>query len=186
MRKVLDLGCGRHKVEVPGAKVIGLDFFNNKNADVVCDLELGKLPFKDNEFDEVHSIHVLEHITNLLPLIDEIWRITKPNGKVFIKTPYFASSLAHSSLDHVRFFSYTSFDPYTEEFQYKYLESKTRFKVKARYHFSDHYGLKTIGKIIDFITNKIPRIYQRLFCFILPSEEVIFDLEVIKEETKNE
>lgn len=180
--KILDLGCGSVKHIIPNAEVIGLDFYNNKNANVVWDLEecdLG-LPFKDNSFDGVIATHVLEHIKNLLPLIDELWRITKPNGIIDIEVPYFASSLAHSSIDHVRFFSYTSFDPYKKEFSSKYQNSKTCFEVKASYHFSGHFGLRTIGKVVDFFSNRFPRIYQRLFAFVLPTEIVKFKLEVIK------
>lgn len=180
MTTILDLGCGRKKVNVEGSRVIGLDFYNTKNADVVCDLEQGKLPFPDNYFDGIYAIHTLEHIKNLLPLIDEMWRVTKPNGVIHVESPYFASSLAHSSLDHVRFFSYTSFDPYKKEFGYRYLESPTTFEVKARYEFSGHFGLQTIGKVVDFFSNRFPRIYQRLFAFIIPSEVIKFELKVIK------
>jgi len=178
--KILDIGCGRNKVKVENAEVIGLDFYNKRDADVICNLEDGKLPFEDNEFDEIYSKHTLEHIRNVLPIIDEMWRVTKPHGKIKILVPYFASSLAHSSLDHVRFFSYTSFFPYKIDDLAHFNWTPTTFKVKAKYMFSTHYGLKTIGKIIDFIINKIPRIYQRLFCFILPTEAISYELEVVK------
>jgi len=179
--KILDLGCGPHKVEVDNAEVIGLDFYDKTSADVICNLEEGKLPFEDNEFDGIYTIHTLEHIRNLIPLIDEMWRIVKPEGRIRILVPYFASSLAHSSIDHVRFFSYTSFNPYREEDKFHPRWHPTTFKVKAKYQFSKHYGLKTIGKFVEFIINKIPRIYQRLFCFILPTEAIYYELEVVKD-----
>ena len=180
MKKILDIGCGKRKVKLEGAEVIGLDFYDKTQADVICNLEEGKLPFEDNEFDGIYTIHTLEHIKNLIPIVDEMWRVVKPGGIIKIWTPYFASSLAHSSLDHVRFFSYTSFYPYREEDPTHYLWKPTTFKVKAKYNWSGHFGLITIGKIIGFIINKIPRIYQRLFCFILPTEEIYFELEVVK------
>ena len=179
--KILDIGCGAKKLEIEGAKVIGLDFYDNTLADVLCDLEEGELPFKDNEFDGIHTNHTLEHIRNIIPLVDEMWRVVKPGGIIKIWVPYFASSLAHSSLDHVTFFSYTTFYVYREEDPTHYLWEPTTFKVKSQYNWSGHFGLRTIGKVIGFIINKIPRIYQRLFCFILPTEEVYFELEVVKE-----
>jgi len=182
MEKILDIGCGKIKAEIGEAEVIGLDFYDKSSADVICNLEEGKLPFNDNEFDEIVSKHTLEHITNLLPIVNEMWRVTKPGGLIKLWVPYFASSLAHSSLDHVRFFSYTSFYPYTEEDPTHYLWKPTTFKVYSHYNWSGHFGLRTISKIIGFIINKIPRIYQRLFCFMLPCEEIYYELEVVKEQ----
>jgi len=178
--KVLDIGSGHKKIEIQDAEIVRLDFYDKTHADIICNLEEGKLPFKDNEFDIVSSRHTLEHVKNLLPIINEMWRVTKPGGIIKIIVPYFASSLAHSSIDHVRFFSYTSFDPYTKEAPTHYNWHPVTFKVKVRYIFSTKYGLRTIGKIIDFITNKIPRIYQRLFCFILPTSAISYELEVVK------
>ena len=180
MKKILELGCGRNKQKVKGAKVIGLDFYDNSQADVIYDLEKGKLPFKDNEFDGIIAIHVLEHIKNVLPLINEMWRVTKPNGIINLEMPYFASSLAHSSIDHVRFFSYTSFHPYRKEDATHHLWDPVTFEVKPTYCFSGHFGLRTVGKVIDFFSNRYPRIYQRLFCFVFPSEVIKFKLKVVK------
>jgi len=179
--KILDIGCGSKKVEVEGAEVIGLDFYDKTQADVICNLEDGKLPFKDNEFIGVYAKHSLEHIRNILPIIDEMWRVVKHRGIIKIWTPYFASSLAHSSLDHVtKIFTYTTFYPYREEDPTHHRWHPTTFKIKAQYNWSGHHGLKTIGKFISFIINKIPRIYQRLFCFVIPCEEIYFELEVVK------
>ena len=46
-----------------------------------------------------------------------------------------------------------------------------REKVKVK-------GAKIIG--LDFFSNIFPRIYQRLFCFILPTEIIKFELKVVK------
>ena len=178
--KILDLGCGSHKHKIENTEVIGLDFFDNSQADILCDLEKGILPFEDNEFDGIITTHTLEHIRNVIPLIKEMWRVTKPNGIINIEVPYFASSLAHSSIDHVRFFSYTSFDPYKADNPYHLIWKPVTFEVNATYEFSGHFGLRTIGLIVDAFTNTFPRIYQRLFAFILPTEIIKFELKVIK------
>ncbi len=54
-------------------------FFVNCNAE--------KLPFKDNAFSKVSSINVLEHIYNDKKVMDEIARVVKPGGKIFISLP---------------------------------------------------------------------------------------------------
>ena len=49
-RRILDLGCGRHKV--PGAR--GVDQYPRSQADVLADLDAKRLPVRDGAFDEVH------------------------------------------------------------------------------------------------------------------------------------
>ncbi len=45
------------------------------------------LPFGDDDFDRVLAVQVLEHIPNLPPALDEIRRVTKPDGKFVIVIP---------------------------------------------------------------------------------------------------
>ena len=180
MKKILDVGCGKYKFQEENAKVIGLDIKKFKGVDIVWNLEKTPLPFKNNEFDEVIANHVLEHIHNLEPLIKELWRITKQRGKIKIECPYFASSLAHSSMDHVRFFAYTTFNIYDRNhFNHKYVEP-VEFKVKAKYKWSAHPKLKFLDPFISFIINNFPRSYQRFFCFIVPCEIIKYELKVVK------
>lgn len=45
--------------------------------DQQVDLEKGPLPFKDNTFDCVLSLDVLEHIDNIYQVFDELCRVSK-------------------------------------------------------------------------------------------------------------
>jgi len=45
------------------------------------------LPFKNNVFDLVTAIEVLEHIKETQLVISEIYRVLKPKGFVFMTTP---------------------------------------------------------------------------------------------------
>jgi len=97
--KALDLGCGNGKTVSTlldeGYEVTGVDFssvaieqcrerFKRSEFVVssVCDL-----PFKDNSFDYVTAVHILEHLddTNLDMTVKEINRVLKPSGYVFIR-----------------------------------------------------------------------------------------------------
>ncbi|UCF42235.1 MAG: class I SAM-dependent methyltransferase [Planctomycetota bacterium] len=62
---------------------------NFKYKEVPCDRvnANGDLPYKDNEFNLVSSIEVIEHIEDHFHLARELYRITRPGGKVFITTP---------------------------------------------------------------------------------------------------
>ena len=44
----------------------------------------GRMPFDDNTFDAVFTTGSLHEWANPRPMFDEIWRVAKPGGKVFI------------------------------------------------------------------------------------------------------
>jgi ubiquinone/menaquinone biosynthesis C-methylase UbiE len=46
-----------------------------------------KLPFPDNTFDRITLVDALHHVENALSTIMELWRVTKPGGKILIEEP---------------------------------------------------------------------------------------------------
>ena len=57
-RTVKDLSFGNSEFENP----VRLDINSDHKPDIVWDLTVHPLPFKDNEFDEIHAYQVLEHL----------------------------------------------------------------------------------------------------------------------------
>jgi SAM-dependent methyltransferase len=104
-KRILDIGCGRHKL----AGSVGLDHLAFPGVDVVSDLN-HCLPFADDTFEVVHSNQVLEHIPNIIGLIHEIHRVVVPGGIVVAHVPYFRSSWAAIDPTHVRQFTLNSLD----------------------------------------------------------------------------
>lgn len=51
-----------------------------------CDLN-GRIPFDDASFDVCFSIEVIEHLNNPQNIINEVHRILKPDGMLFLSTP---------------------------------------------------------------------------------------------------
>ncbi len=105
----LDIGCGDNKVS---QHHVGLDKIPLPGVDIVLDLESASLPFETNSVDEVCCYHVLEHISNLVALMEELYRVMKPSAILHVRVPNstHASSLADPT--HVRFFNSKSFDFY--------------------------------------------------------------------------
>ena len=85
MPRILDLGCGPNKF--PGS--IGADMNPDTAADVLCHIDQGALPFRDNSFDEVRALHVIEHVADVIKTMEELHRITRPGGTIFLVTPHY-------------------------------------------------------------------------------------------------
>ena len=58
--------------------------------------------FAENSVDQVMMSHTIEHITNTLPLMQELHRIAKPGAICTIRVPYGSSDDADEDPTHVR------------------------------------------------------------------------------------
>ena len=103
--RMIDIGCGVKK-QAPGA--VGVDRHPHPGVDIVADLER-RLPFADRGTDHVFAVHVLEHVHNLIGLMNEIHRILKPTGVLhaMVPNPSCVNSIADPT--HIRFFNTQTF-----------------------------------------------------------------------------
>jgi len=83
--RILDVGCGPSKY--PGA--IGVDMNPATAADVLCHLDRGRLPFADNSFDQVRAVHLVEHVGDVIATMEELHRVTRRGGIIFVVTPHY-------------------------------------------------------------------------------------------------
>lgn len=103
--RILDVGCGPSKY--PGA--IGVDMNPETVADVLCHLDRGRLPFRDNSFDEVRAIHVIEHVEDAIATMEELHRVTRAGGTIFVVTPHYTDVSSYTDPTHRRHLSSDSF-----------------------------------------------------------------------------
>lgn len=70
------------------------------------------LPFADDVFGEVRCWHVLEHLprTDLIPAMNEMWRVLKPDGLIDIELPVFPYWSAMADPTHISFYVPQTFD----------------------------------------------------------------------------
>lgn len=97
----LHLGCGRDIRE----GWINLDCVASPGIDVVADLDAcatTPLPFEDDSFDEIYASHLLEHIRNPLPLMQELHRICRDGAKAHFRTPHGSHDDAFEDPTHYR------------------------------------------------------------------------------------
>ncbi|CAN7729548.1 class I SAM-dependent methyltransferase [Rhizobium sp. LjRoot98] len=81
---VLDCGSGRRGDYY--ANVVNYEIANYDTTDIIGVGE--RLPFKDNSFDAVISIAVLEHVRDPFLCASEISRVLKPGGELYCSVPF--------------------------------------------------------------------------------------------------
>lgn len=103
--RIVDIGCGNRK-QIDGA--IGVDYHRLPAVDVVAHLERG-LPFADDSIDQVYAIHFLEHVTDLLHVMNEVHRVLKPDGMLHAMVPHWQCVNAVADPTHCRLFHRQTF-----------------------------------------------------------------------------
>jgi len=181
--KILDVGCGANKF--PGA--IGLDYNEKTDADVIHDLGQFPYPFPDSEFDMVVSFHVIEHVPDVMGFVTELFRITKPGGKIRFVTPHYTNPDWASDPTHKNHFNSYSFDTFIpEKRNFKFY---TDVNLKPVKRFAGLANLwKSLG--IEWLVNLdhrrpgmrfIRQFWEHYLCTIMRGKEMDFEFEVIKD-----
>lgn len=157
----LHLGCGRNIL--PGW--LNLDLVKLPGVDLVADLDAcdrEPLPLADNSVDEFQANHLLEHLRNPLPFMQELYRVAKPGATAVFRVPYGSSDDAYEDPTHVRQYFLNSFAYFAQptywRADYGYrgdweVEEITVYVDKARYQgksldeiFRDVHSLRNVVK----------------------------------------
>lgn len=156
--KILDLGTGSGYLAFQVAQinrdneVIGLDIAVRtlaRNREKASQMKLNNLifvdynginfPFENNEFDYVITRYALHHFPNIDKTFEEISRVIKPGGMLFISDPTpnendnirFVDTYMQMKDDgHVKFYTKREFSELAEKYNFKladYFNSEIRF-----------------------------------------------------------
>jgi SAM-dependent methyltransferase len=182
---MLDIGCGNRK----RTGALGIDINPDTDADVVHDLNSFPYPFADSAFDDIYADNVLEHLDNIVKVMEEIHRISRPGGLVKVIVPYFRARWAFIDPTHKHFFtteSFSYFDPdhiHNKLFNYSkatFFVEKTVFNENIR-----HQGaLRWIVMPFKFIANRWPSRYEILLSHLFPLDDLTFYLRTVKSVTQ--
>jgi len=181
--KILDIGCGKKKIK--GA--IGMDIVKHPNVDVVHDITKFPYPFPKESFDIVVANHILEHVEfnkDFFGLMDEVYRILKPNGLFKITVPYWKGVHVFSVPEHTRMFSIFYFNYFDHDPKYRNEEcghlsrfAKCNFKIIKRKYQLILAGRWKFLNFISFIYNINPYLTEGFLSNFIAPELLVFELK---------
>jgi 2-polyprenyl-3-methyl-5-hydroxy-6-metoxy-1,4-benzoquinol methylase len=156
--KILDFGCG------PGWILSSLDDnwekhgieiskFVSKTASKYAKIHTGSIEtFKEKDFDLIIMNHVIEHLSDPVSVIKEIYSILKPAGKLIIGTPDFDCGAARRYGDkfrllhdptHISLFSNDSMHRFLRDHNFKINQ------VEYPYFDTEWFNLNTLKAMLN-------------------------------------
>jgi ubiquinone/menaquinone biosynthesis C-methylase UbiE len=113
--RVLDVGCGTglmlEHLQGLGQRPVGLDkhelalsFCRKRGAKSLLRADVTRLPFRDDSFDVILALDLIEHVEDDRGLLDEFRRVTSRGGRAMITVPAhpFLWSEHDEALHHIR------------------------------------------------------------------------------------
>jgi hypothetical protein len=169
--EILDIGCGSSKT--PGA--VGIDILPATGVDIVHDLNKLPWPLEANRFQRIVCSHVLEHLTDLVGVLNEMHRVSRNGAHVQIITPHFSSLNSWEDPTHTRHFARRSFSFFDTQSKHCY----TNLRMKTRsVELSFGGGLwDAMGKLQY---KCFPDLWEKHFCFVWRARNLTVELEVVK------
>jgi len=167
---ILNLGCGSRKRQ----EEIGVDRYPGSQADILADFSLS-LPFADNSVAVVIADHVLEHVPDLVALIEEVHRVLISGGRFSVEVPYFAHPDSFRDPTHCRFFTWGSLDYFVAGLKpSEYTSISFDYRSRKLLFPPGLWGL--VGR---FLFRLSPRRYEKYHARRFPARAIKVELEAV-------
>ena len=171
-RKILHIGSG-NKYD---PRCVNVDLVASTNPDIVHNLDEFPWPLPDDHFEEVWAYDVLEHLDDLIKVMEEIHRVCCADAIVKVTVPHFSSANAFTDITHRHYFSVNSFNYFTGDNEFGFYTAKRYRKKVASIVFYPTLA----NKLIHRMAKKWPTAYERRWAWIFPAWFLSFQLQVLK------
>lgn len=171
-RTILQLGSG----EKYNPRAINVDLVSSTNPDVVHDLDQCPWPFPDNRFTEVLAYDVIEHLDDVVAVMEEIHRVCVDGAVVRMTVPHFSCVNAFTDITHRHYFGQASFNYFTGENEFAFYTQRRFERQRAQIVFAPTW----MNKLVWRVANRFPREYERRWAWIFPAWFLSFELRVLK------
>ncbi|MBV8070672.1 MAG: hypothetical protein JO270_12250 [Acidobacteriaceae bacterium] len=169
---ILNLGSGEKR----RADAFNIDVVPETQPELVLDLNRLPWPLPSDEFHEVLVYDVIEHLDNIVAVMEEIHRVSANGAVVKITVPHFSCANAFTDPTHRHYFSFFSFHYFTGENQWSFY-TRRHFKRRASHI---HFHPTLINKPIWRLAKRCPEQYERRWAWMFPAWFLSFELEVLK------
>ena len=177
-KKALDVGCGGRKL--PGST--GMDILALPGVDVVHSFNQTPWPFAADMFDLVFMNHALEHVGDVVAVMNEVHRVLKPGGRVVVQVPYFRCTDAYNDPTHTHFFTAGTLDYFVQGSglsKYAYSGEKV-FLKKGFWYGWPHRSSNPLRQALKNFMHSHTAVYDQYLSLLLPADCLTWELEVVK------
>ncbi len=177
----LNLGCGRKYKK----GWLNVDLNPLYNADKRFNVANFPYPLQDSTVQEILCSHILEHFTTsqFMNFLNEAYRISKRNGIIVIKVPFYNNAVHLANWDHKLGFEFNTFKKICENKEKTLIFTDfngTTHKIDLTYNFKLLSVKSKPSKIGKFIPNIFR--FREYLSYVLGqiTEEITYVLRVIK------
>jgi SAM-dependent methyltransferase len=177
-KRMLDLGCGLNKA--PGA--IGVDSNPDAaGADVRADLDYS-LPFRDDSFDQIRAVHVIEHVKDIMRTMAEIHRVGRSGAGLLLVTPHYTDWSSWRDPTHRWHLNTYSFRFWTARGLHGQRHWYTRLELTELHLHLELPRLWKWAGVQWLLNHSEPcrRIWEQYASFVVRGKQMEFTFEIVK------
>jgi len=142
----LNIGAGNFIMEGEGWR--NHDMTKHRpEIDIVFDLNEFPYPLNDNMYDFIRMHDVMEHLNDTIAVMNELWRLLKPNCELEIKACGMNNPNRYKDVTHKTFFDTGSFDlfcPDTERGKELSYYTDKKWRIVSERLYRDNIFIKLI------------------------------------------